>query len=121
MPSELRLPLHEVEIGHPVPYLMSPQEYEKVLIKAEGLCTRFDSTSGSQLSVVLWAKKCLDKRHLFPFSHEREWVLRIKRAGRLAFKTMRESGEDPIDYFPNKLPEYEETFADKADDSYSRN
>jgi hypothetical protein len=113
MPSELRLPLREVEkVGHLVPYLMTPQEYEKVLVKAEDLCTRSDPTSGSQLSVVLWAKKCLDKRHLLPISHEREWVLRIKRAGRLAFKMMREAGDHPVQYFPNKLPEYERAFAD---------
>ncbi len=113
MPSDLHLPLREVEMpGHYVPYLMSPEEYEKVISKAEGLSTRSDPNSGSQLSVALWAKKCLDKPHLIPITHEGELVLRIKRAARLAFKTMREAGEDPILYFPNKLCEYERTFAD---------
>jgi hypothetical protein len=98
--------------GHPIPYLMAPDEFNKEIIKAEGLCQKPDPTFGSQLSVALWAKKCLEKQGFIPVSHEKEWVLRFKRAGRLAFKTMRKAGEDPILYFPNKLDEYERTFAD---------
>jgi hypothetical protein len=49
---------------------------------------------------------------LFPSSHKIEWVLRIKRAARLALKTMRDGKEDPILYFPNTLLEYEKKFAD---------
>ena len=103
----------EVELGRgQSPYLLSPAEFSAVLCKAEDLCTKLDGNFASQLVVILWGKQCLDKDWLFPSSHKIEWVLRIKRAARLALKTMRDGKEDPILYFPNTLLEYEKKFAD---------
>jgi hypothetical protein len=112
IPIELSLTQYEVEIKEASPYLLSVQEFEGVIAKADELCRGSDPTFGMQLSVICWAKRCLDKSFLFRISHQREWILRIKRAARLALKTMREAGEDPILYFPNKLREYESAFAD---------
>ncbi len=112
IPLELSLTQYEVEIKEASPYLLSAQEFEDVMKKAEELCQGSDPTFGKQLSVICWAKRSLDKSWLFRISHQREWILRIKRAARLALKTMREAGEDPVLYFPNKLPQYERAFAD---------
>jgi hypothetical protein len=113
VPPAIHLSPPAVEIqGDTVPYIIPAGEFESVVIKSEHLCGGSDPTFASQLSVICWAKRCMDKNHLFPDSHKREWILRIKRAARLALKTMRDAGEDPVLYFPNKLPEYERAFAD---------
>ena len=113
IPQEQHLPLPEVVVpGYPDPHRLDAKEFEEVIRKAEGLCVRPDLDFGGQLSVVLWAKKCLEKQSLIPHSHKIEFVCRIKCAARKAIKMMREAGEDPILYFPNKLPEYERAFAD---------
>jgi hypothetical protein len=109
--KRLCLPAVEKE-GDRVPYIIPAGEFDIVIKKSENICVGSDSTFVNQLSVICWAKRCLDKNHLFPDSHKREWILRIKRAACLALKTMREQGEDPVLYFPNKLPEYERAFAD---------
>ena len=113
VPSDISLSLRAVEFeGATAPYLLSVEEFDGVIVKAERLCVEFDPTFAKQLSVICWAKRCLDKRHLLSISHEREWILRIKRAARLALKTMREAGKDPVLYFPNKLPMYQKAFDD---------
>ena len=111
-PDGLGLSEFEIESKYEPPKLLTKEEFSEVIAKAERLCCVPDPTCSSQLVVILWAKRCLDKRYLFWLEPRKLWVLSIKRAARVALQMMRDAGEQPAYYFPNKIEEYERAFAD---------
>lgn len=106
VPCETNLcPLHVKDMC----YYLTDDEIKEQIEKAESFCIRTDYDFAPTLRAICWSAQSLPR---LPPKNEVEWKRRIKQIGRIAIKTMRDAGEDPLLYFPNKLPEYERMFAD---------
>lgn len=86
--------------------------FPEEMLKAESYATNPGMEYAYTLRAICWVNGTLVYKDRFPPENALEWVLRVKRVGRTAIKTMREAGEEPALYFPRMLPAYEKAFAD---------